>query len=63
MKRVKVYRFKTFDAITGGYVISLRLGTRCAIKKTGAKILESTETEVLLADIDSEEFTTIDFLA
>ena len=44
-------------------MISLRLGTRCAIKKTGAEILERTETEVLLADIDSEEFTTIDFLA
>jgi len=63
MMKVKVYRFKTRDAVSGECLISLRLGTRSAIAKINGEILEATETEVYPTDIDSEGFTTIDFLA
>ena len=63
MMKIKVYRFKMSDAVSGGYLISLRLATRPAIEKINAEVIENTETEVYPSDIDSEGFTTIDFLA
>jgi hypothetical protein len=61
MMKVKVYRFKSFDIVE--YVVSLRLATRSTIQRINAEIIETTETDVYASDIDSDGFTTIDFLA
>ena len=63
MMKVKVYRFKSFDVVSGEYVVSLRLATRSTIERINAEIIETTETDVYASDIDSDGFTTIDFLA
>jgi hypothetical protein len=63
MMKVKVYRFKSFDIVSGEYVVSLRLATRSTIQRINAEIIETTETDVYASDIDSDGFTTIDFLA
>jgi hypothetical protein len=63
MRKVKVYRFKSFDVVSGEYVVSLRLATRSTIQRINAEIIETTETDVYASDIDSDGFTTIDFLA
>jgi hypothetical protein len=63
MMKVKVYRFKSFDVVSGEYVVSLRLATRSTIQRINAEIIETTETDVYASDIDSDGFTTIDFLA
>ena len=63
MIKVKVYRFKSFDIVSGEYVVSLRLATRSTIERINAEIIETTETDVYASDIDSDGFTTIDFLA
>ena len=63
MIKVKVYRFKSFDIVSGEYVVSLRLATRSTIQRINAEIIETTETDVYASDIDSDGFTIIDFLA
>jgi hypothetical protein len=63
MMKVKVYRFKSFDIVSGEYVVSLRLATRSTIQRINAEIIETTETDVYASDIDSDGFTIIDFLA
>jgi hypothetical protein len=63
MMKVKVYRFKCFDGVTGDHVISIRMATRSTIERINAEIIESTETEVYPSDVDSGGFSTIDFLA
>ena len=63
MMKVKVYRFKSYDVVSGEYVVSLRLATRSTIQRINAEIIETTETDVYASDIDSDGFTTIDFLA
>ena len=66
MMKIKVYRFKMSDAVSGGYLISLRLATRPAIEKINAGVVENTRTQKLKSipsTFDSEGFTTIDFLA
>ena len=63
MMKVKVYRFKSFDIVSGEYVVSLRLATRSTIQRINAEIIETTETDVYASDIDADGFTTIDFLA
>jgi hypothetical protein len=57
MTFVTVYRFKIWNNDIGDFVLSLRMGTRAAIKMARGEIDEGTATEVPVADIDDNGFT------
>ena len=57
MTFVKVYKYKIWNSEILSFVPSLRMGTRAAVAAMHAEIIEGSEIEVPVTELDAKGFT------
>jgi hypothetical protein len=60
-RTVKVYKFRKYDIVSDGFVISGRMATRIAIRRINALTIKGTEMEIDRANVDDDGMTEIGF--